>query len=109
MYNRTVESTCTLKSESVGIKRPRMRKKRGLKRGSNAIKKSEKNSRRRNVLHSPGKIEVMIPVSLAVASTAGASTGASSTHDVFTVKMEDDGPLTTLSRSLSGQNTTSDL
>lgn len=80
-----------------------------MKHASKTIKKSEKTSRRRKVVLSPGKIMIKIPVSLAAASTAGLSTGTSSTHDVPVVEMDDEGALMISLGSLPSQDDTSGL
>lgn len=77
--NRMAESTSLLKSGSAGVKRLGPRKKLGAKRASKDVEKPEKTGRRSKVLSSPEEITIKVPVRLAAASTAGASTGTSST------------------------------
>lgn len=85
----------------------RSHKKLGVKNGFKAMKKPEKTGCRSTVDSSSGKITIMIPVSSTADSTPGASTGASSTSDVFAVEVDGYGALTIPSRSLSGPDSTS--
>lgn len=104
--NWTSESTSPPKSDSGVIKLSGLRKKLGVKRRSKTVKKLERIGRRSKVFPSSEKIKTKIPVFLAAASAAGASTGASSTHEVRIVE-NNEGALTITPRSLLGQNGTS--
>lgn len=78
-----------------------------MNRAFKTIKKLEKSGRRSKVITSPSLIKIKILVTPAMASMTGASTGASSTHDVPIVRVDDDGALTASPCSLPDQNTTS--
>lgn len=106
--NRTAESTSRPRSDFGAVKRSGSRKKFGVERRFKAIEKSGKTGRRSKALLSPGKIKIKIQISLTAASTGGASTGASSDHDVPVEEVDDDGELTIPPRSLPGQEGTSD-
>lgn len=58
-------------------------------RVSKAIKNLEKTVRRSKIISSPAKINIKIPISTAAVSTAGAPTGALSTHRARTVEVDD--------------------
>lgn len=97
---RTAESISPTKSDSGGVNRLASHKNLGV---SVVLRlyKPEKTGCRSKFVPSPCKIKVKIPVPSAVALTPGASTRASSTHDIPAVKVDDDGALTILSRSFS--------
>lgn len=83
-------------------------KKFGVKRWSKTIKKPEETGRRSKVNSFPEKMKINFPVFSAAASTAGASTGASFTHESLGVKVDDNGALTIFLRSSSDMDGASD-
>lgn len=88
--NRAAESTSLTKCGSEGVRRPGLRKKVGVK----AIKKHEKTGLYCKTFPFHGKVKIKIPVSSAVASTAGASTWALFAHEIPEIKVNNDAALT---------------
>lgn len=101
-FSWTAESASPSKSGSGGVKGSSSNKKLGVDRLSNAIKKPEKTGHRNKVVPSLGKIRIKILVPSTAVSTAGACTGALSTHEVAVVELDDDGSLTVPPRSSLG-------
>lgn len=71
------------------------------------IKKVKKTGRRSKAFLSPEKLKIKISVFSAAARMAGASIGASYTHGIPIIEVDDYGPLTIPSRPLPGQDGTS--
>lgn len=101
--NRTEESTSLDKGGFGGVKCLGSRKQIGVKRGSRAIKKSEKTGLQCKAILFPGKIKMKIPASTAAVSTSAASTRVLFTLEVPSVVVDDDGALKILFRSASGK------
>lgn len=80
-----------------------------MERGSKNIKKLEKIGRRSKIVPSPGKNIINSLVSSNAALTASTSTGASYTHEIPDIKVNDNGTLTIPPRSSPGVHGTSDL
>lgn len=92
---------------SGGIKRLGLCKKLGVRRKNKAIQKWEETGRRSKVIPSLGNFKIRNSVHSKAAPTAGTSTGASPTHDIPILDVDEDGELTITSRSLPGQASTS--
>lgn len=101
---RTAESTSPTKRGPGGVKPSGSCKKLGVKRGSNALKKLGKTGCQSKVVYFPMKIKIRIPVLSAKNSTDGEPTGASFTHEIPDVEVDDDDGLTIPSSSSSDKN-----